>query len=210
MKGNRLYLGFGNLPSQFLCLRPVIGGDLGNFACAMPFLRLLFQRYQRVYPLPADFLFQPACGFGDVFGKPIIVAVVAQCGGVVGVVADGEVAAAEMVAALQTRAFCRIPFAAAFAAVARAGADVVGKRGIGFVVGEGFNSFPARIGQGFFLLADMGAGFVQQVVQRGLPVFFGIALPRLQAGEQDLGVGPFFGGDDGHGVSFATKRQPAL
>ena len=137
----------------------------------MPFLRLLFQRYQRVYPLPADFLFQPACGFGDVFGKPVVVAVVAQCGGVVGVVADGEVAAAEMVAALQTRAFCRIPFAAAFAAVARAGADVVGKRGIGFVVGEGFNSFPARIGQGFFLLADMGAGFVQQVVQRGLPVF---------------------------------------
>ena len=72
-------------------------------------------------------------------------AVVAQGGGVVGVEADVVVAAGKVVAALQAAAFGFVLFAAALAPVACAGADVVGKGGIGGGAGKFFKHFFAFV-----------------------------------------------------------------
>ena len=72
-------------------------------------------------------------------------AMVAKGSGVVGMKTDCPMAAAEMVATLQTCGLCGVACATAFALVVGAGADKVAKCGIGFAAGESFKVGFARV-----------------------------------------------------------------
>ena len=98
---------------------------------------LVFQFNQGVYGIAPNFVFQPTGGFGHVFAVPKVMTMVAKGGGVVGMKANCPMAAAEMVAALQTCGLRGVACAAMFALIVGAGADVVAECGIGWAAGKG-------------------------------------------------------------------------